>query len=306
MTLFHGPSYWSFYLRDLIIVAESNVRGAPGDSLAEIAAAPQYIAATLLALAAVVFLRQTRTKERGLVMLLLIPGFLYVTYQNFGNDPQWLPLVAVICLSGSFRPGLMAVTFGALLLSVPSFLNMMLSPVRHAFSDPGEYVALVPDQGNRSDIWTEAARAGVITTARPLNAPPLFDLAADETWEETQTEFMGERLPDCTIGIGLPNWFGTIAADIEAAGFGGAKIFVADLLSAYWLYGTIEAPRGGAPWYYGGLPGMRDADLVMVPLCALLPKARGIAVDTLTAAGTDRLTEVHRTELYILYSIAPE
>ena len=83
----------------MLTVAGSEVRAAPGEPLSAIMGAPAYLGGSLTAIAGVIFLRQGKVKTGGLILLLLIPGFFYVTYQNFGNDPQWLLLLAVLLLA---------------------------------------------------------------------------------------------------------------------------------------------------------------------------------------------------------------
>lgn len=99
ITIFVGFDYWAAYALDLLNVAASDVRSAPGASFQGIMGAPAYISGSIAAFAGVIFLRQAKVEAGGLVLLLLIPGFFYVTYQNFGNDPQWLLLLGVLLLA---------------------------------------------------------------------------------------------------------------------------------------------------------------------------------------------------------------
>ena len=85
-----GLDYWTAYAGDLMTVAGSEVRSAPGEPISAILGAPAYIGGSLVLIAAVIALRQAKVETGGLILLLLVPGFFYVTYQNFGNDPQWV------------------------------------------------------------------------------------------------------------------------------------------------------------------------------------------------------------------------
>ena len=58
----------------------------------------------------------------------------------------------------------------------------------------------------------------------------------------------------------------------------------------------------GAPWYYGGLPGIEDVDYLIVPLCPLIPAVRALVLEAVDEANIP-LTEIRRTPLYILYSV---
>ena len=97
-TAFAGFGFWGAYLGDLLTVAGSDVRAQPGAGLQTIIGAPAYLGGSLVLLLGVVLLRQAGEDALGLLLLLLVPGFIYVTFQNFGNDPQWLMLLAILLL----------------------------------------------------------------------------------------------------------------------------------------------------------------------------------------------------------------
>ena len=96
-----------------------------------------------------------------------------------------------------------------------------------------------------------------------------------------------------------------IARDIEEAGLASGKsLFATDVITSYWMFSDLEPLDQGAQWYYGGVPGLDDADYVMVPLCPVVQRVQSQvidAVDELIEAGELELTEIRRTELYVLY-----
>ena len=94
-------------------------------------------------------------------------------------------------------------------------------------------------------------------------------------------------------------WFETVDRDLEAAGYGGKRLMAADLLSAFWLFGNFPPVEGAAPWYYGELSGIGNADYVVVPMCPSSLLVRGDILKALKEAGYT-LTEVRRTKSYIL------
>ncbi len=316
LTIAAGPAYWGAYLRDLLIVAGSEVRSAPGLPIGAVIGAPAYLGASLTLIGGVILLRQAQQKAAGLILLLLAPGFFYVTYQNFGNDPQWLLLLAVLLLAFTPREelrnglgwnmrGALKITAAvALALALPSFFNLAYSPFRHLKIDPEDYAPLIPRATLHADIQGTKLRLGR-TDARV----PLEDMAPGmglEKWAEyadrdEPAKFLGEELPGCELALGLSAWFDAITEDLEASGHAGERIFAADLFSSFWLFGDLKPLRHGAPWYYAGLPGLDSADALLVPLCPVTPKIRKQILDEIEKRGLP-FHEIRRTPLYILYA----
>jgi hypothetical protein len=94
-------------------------------------------------------------------------------------------------------------------------------------------------------------------------------------------------------------WFEMVTADLEGAGFGGSRLISTDLYSAYWMFGDFRSVKGAAPWYYGGLPGVENADYIVVPLCPMALSLRAQMLRALAEEGWT-LRELRRTDLYIL------
>ncbi len=314
LTLMAGTDYWFAYLRDLATVAASDVRSNPGEPLSAVIGAPAYLGASLTLFASVILLRQSREAAGGLILLLLAPGFFYVTYQNFANDPQWLLLLAVLLLAflpeRGLRNGLgwemraaLKITAGvALALAVPSFFNLAYSPFRHLRINPEDYTQLLPRADLHGDIYAVKLRAARMDTRTPLRADGMgLEAYDDAAGRDEPAVFMGETLPQCELTLGVPAWFDVIVTDLEKAGLaGGKRVFAADLFSSHWLFGAFEPLVQGAPWYYGGLPGIESADYLLVPLCPVTPKIRKQILDTITERGLT-FREIRRTPLYILY-----
>lgn len=313
LTLWLGVAFWEAYLNDLMTVANSENRAAPGLPLSSVIGAPGYIGGSIIALLGVIVLRQTKNQAAGLTILLLIPGFFYVTYQNFGNDPQWLLLLGVILLA--LRPAAgMTHTLGAdgrqtlgvlaavaLAFATPSFVNMGLSPFRHNSVDTENYVSILPQGGVHADFYGVEQRLMTTVASVPLSGfDPLFALPTPE--DDDPALWMGAALADCTVDMGISGYFSGITADLMANGVpAGARVFTADIFNANWLFGDLQPLIDGAPWYYGGLPGYDSADFVVIPLCAMSEAVRAQTVKAITARGTDDLTEVARTPSFILY-----
>ncbi len=96
VTVWAGFDYWAAYLLDVLRVSGSEIRAKPGEPFGAVVAAPAYLGASLVMITSVILLRQAGQQIGGLVLLLLMPGFFFVAFQNFGNDPQWLLLLVIL------------------------------------------------------------------------------------------------------------------------------------------------------------------------------------------------------------------
>lgn len=316
-TLFMGFDFWVAYLGDLLRVAGSDVRPYPSEPLEAVIGAPAYLAGSVLALISVVLLRQSGQNGPGLVLLFLVPAFFYVSFQNHGNDPQWLMFLAILLLASvpdidirndfgwDMRTAIRIAGAMALALIAASFLNMFYSPFRHAASDTETYVAFFPRDAANSDLYTARIRAHRVDQRGPLNisGTPLDAYAEIEEAIEP-TVFRGENLPICSLELGMLAWFDAVTRDLENAGYSGpdVSIFAADLFPSYWLFGEFAPLAKGAPWYYGGLPGFENADFLIVPLCPTIYDVRKSILEDIENADIS-LTELRRTPLYLFYKI---
>ncbi len=174
LTLAAGPAFWSAYLGDLLIVRASTIRPQPSLPFAMVVGAPAYIAGSLVAVLAVVWLRQAGRVLEGAAMLLLAGGFFYITFQNFANDPQWLGLLGVMLwqlappggvvngLGWSLRQATRLTALTALVLGAPSLINLAYSPFRNLAVDTAKYTPILPGSGRNEDLQTLKLRAGQI------------------------------------------------------------------------------------------------------------------------------------------------
>jgi hypothetical protein len=317
ITLSAGFEYWAAYLKDLLTVAASDIRPNPGEPFGAVLGAPAYLGASLALIAGVILLRQAGEAVGGLVLLLLTLGFFYVTYQNYGNDPQWLLLLGVLLiaflprleirngLGWDMRTALKVNAAIALAFAAPSFFNLAYSPFRHLNTDVADYSPLVPGNPRTADLFAANTRIARLDAKIPLPGDMPGREVYDELAErEPPTVFNGEELPDCSLDKGMAAWFSLTVKDLEQAGLAqGRRVFAADLLSSEWLFGSFEPLVGGAPWYYGGLPGIESADYLLVPLCPIIPKSRDIILKNIEDAGL-AFAEIRRTPFYILYEPA--
>ncbi len=315
MTLAAGAGFWAAYLGDLFAVTGSETRAQPGHSLYGVIAAPAYLGGSFAALAAVVLLRQAGRDREGALLLLLVPGFFYVTYQNYGNDPQWLYLLGILLFALRPAPGVtntagwdmrQALTLAGcavFMLGLPSALNLAFSPFRHFNAPAAAHLPLFPRSAEHGDIHVLIERNR--DPAGNIRLPALASAVAVADADGPQpTVLKGEELPLCRLSGGTVTVFDGIARDLEAAGFAGKAIFGADLLTSYWLFGDFQRLEGAAPWRYGGLPGIEGASHLLVPLCPMDGRARRSVLEALEARGIG-LAEVHRNDVYQLYELQP-
>ncbi len=317
-TALAGFGFWTAYLGDLIYVAGSEVRPYPTGSFGEVVGAPAGLGASMVMIAAIILVRQSH-QLGGLILLLLAPGFFYVTYQNFANDPQWLYLLAVLLFAfvplEDIRNGwgwnlrfATALAGGmALALSLPSFFNLAYSPFRHLVVKTEDYVPFFRDRVGHGDLLTARVRAYRMDMRAPVDVEGTPSAPYQDIKEALKPRvLMGEELPICSLELGTIAWFQGMADDLTAAGYAGQgyQILMADLVSSLWLFGDFEPLKGGAPWYYGNIPGLRNADYLLVPMCPATHDISGQILENVEEAGVV-LTEERRNKLYILYKIDP-
>ncbi len=318
VTLAAGTQFWFAYLGDLLTVATGDARQAPGESFISVIVAPLYMGGSLVLIMSVILLRQSGRAVEGLALLVLMPGFFYVAYQNFGNDPQWLYLLALLIfmlrpaepvtngLGWDMRTALTYVGALVLAFGAPSAINLAFSPWRHLAADTADTVPLLPRLERHGDVLTPQARLYTINLKQPYDRPgDPFAAYRDYAKREDVVALNGEDLPECQLEGGISAWFELVADDLAQAGYGGSALIGTDLYSAYWLYGDFRNVKGAAPWYYGGLPGIENADYLVVPICPMAYTLRSSMLKSLEEEGWT-LREMHRGELYILVEpVAP-
>ena len=228
-----------------------------------------------------------------LALLLLVPEIGSDVRNSFGWPlARAVPLVAMAALA-----------FGA-----PSFLNLAYSPFRHLGVKAEDYTPLLAASVVHNDLQGRVVRNNRVDGNIALDGKGsgLEDRRELAKRDETLTEFQGEVFAACELQLGIVAWFEAIVADLEVNGFAGGKaIYAADIFNSHWLFGDVTRLKGGAPWYYGGLPGIESADFLLVPLC---PASVSIRKQVLEAIGEQgrTLPELHRTSLYVLYDLSAD
>lgn len=298
---FGGIAFWQAYVADLLQVQGSDIRPRAGVDLASLILAPKFLVPNIILAAGVYFLRKADNPDLGLVLALLTPAFLYVTYQNWGNDPKWLAILAVLLWvgGGSQRTRILAAL--AAVLIAPSFANMAISPIRHALLEAEEYsptFRIAP----HDDFYTPTARVLRVQERRPGQfSEPDFASINGLPEQNDPVSFKGETFAECRQELGLLGFMQTVADDLQRFGLGPEDaVFTADTFGNFWLFGDLKPAEGGAPWYYGDLTGFAGSDYVLLPICPSTPRAFRAAVEDLEPHA-DSLHEVRRNELFVLY-----
>jgi hypothetical protein len=307
-----GIGFWRAYLDDLLLVATSDMRAAPGLPFADVLASPAYLVGTLALLGSIVLLRTAGLKERGLLLFAAMPGMLYVTYQNWANAPVWLaPLLVVMLeahgrvpaearLAGRPLPALFAALALVILTqAVPLAVNMAASPFRHLGLGGEAYAPALAVPG-WDDLLFLTDRGARMRADIPLgDPPPATD--AKTRFEQEPAVFQGRSFPACRTNSGMIAQMQARAASLAALPQLAAGAFLtADLLNVTWMFTGGRPLVGGAPWYYGGSTGFGDADWIVVPMCPTSPLARGLALAELEASGW-RFAERHADDVLAVY-----
>jgi hypothetical protein len=314
-TIYTGTAFWLAYIRDLLAVATSEQRAGATLPLMDVIASPAYIPATAVLLVGVVFLRQSGAQTAGMLMLILAPGLWYVTYQNYENEPQWLILLAlllwalrpdheVVNRSGwNMRNLVGATSICAAALIAPTVINLGYSPFRHMQAKAENFTPFLGADSQHDDFQLFNTRAFRMdkrsAIAANLDGGDAFTKLAKR---KPAVVWQGEAFEYCTIDVGFVNWYKTIADQLTKDGFGTDKILMTDILSPLSIFGSFPALKNGAPWYYGNLAGLPDANYVLVPFCPITDEFRRAMLEQMITLEMP-VTQVQRTDLYVLYRI---
>ena len=315
-TVMGGVQFWFGYFGDLLTVSSTDVRPHPSASLSELIGSPKTAAFSILGFTFYWMVSRAGLRAESFGLLLLIPGCFFITYQNFGNDPKWVvPLAALLvayssafqeneAFTSEYRRLMISLPAAAILLFLPSILTVSLSTVRHAFQPVDEYSALLPTQTAHQDIATSTKRGTTLTARVELDVLGSPWLPYREAADRPDPKVLnGVTFPECQLLAGMLSWFDALTNELGELGTPeGSQLFVADLLVAFWLFGPYEPLQGGAPWYYGNLSGLENADYLVVPKCGFVPEARNIIIDELNASDIP-LSTVADTELLALFAV---
>ncbi|MEO1536323.1 MAG: hypothetical protein AAFR73_01210 [Pseudomonadota bacterium] len=290
LTAVWGFDYWAAYASDLLYVAGAERPSAGNGLLSMLGDIRMILPTGLVAGAAALMAFAGRTRTVILLLVLFLAGAL-VSDQNAGHDPLFLAFVALLMLvwadglSRDLRLGLTFLAAGVTLSIGPNLANMVTSPLRAALTDRSEFVPLVAGNEAHQDVLllSSAALADQQVYAEGAMAP---------------LDFRDHAMPVCQSVLSSA-YFATFATDLAERGLAqGEPIFIADYLSPLWMFGEHPPLEDGAPWSYGGLPGIEHASFVLVPLCPTRVSVYRLILAELEAFP---MREVVRTDSYLLY-----
>ena len=314
----YGVGFFPAYISDLMSVARSESRAAPGVPFMEILNGPRFLIGSITLVLSVIVLRQSAQDRAGLILFLLAPGFIYVTYQNFGNDPKWLMFLSIYLLAhrpnrgvrvmfnADARNATAALALVAFALIAPSFQNMMTSPFRHFVVKTEDYEPQIKTRADLGDVFVETRRTETLLAEINLadKYPQLAAYAAQDDAFKPAT-FLGEVMPRCTLSSGDSAMYSYMVDRLKQPPFNfppESQFFMADVVSGIWVLGGFEPLKGGAPWYYSGTPGVENADAIIVPTCPLVPEIQRNALSALETAGLE-LRPPLRDDTMLVYPI---
>jgi hypothetical protein len=107
----------------------------------------------------------------------------------------------------------------------------------------------------------------------------------------------------CEYVAGTHAYVTEVASQLKADGIPPeAQIFSTDVLGTFWLFGGFQPLQNGAPWNYGGLVGIENADYVLIPKCNFFERVHVIILNELIEADLS-LTLQFDNEVYALFSL---
>lgn len=316
VTLVTGPSFWLAYLSDLQIVLGNEIRPNVGKSLHEVTAGKFNIGVTLLAMVSILLVRRTGNDGAAIALMLLVPGFIYVTYQNFANDPIWIVFVVLLLLQFKPEEGAMigpwdlrqSMVVGAaagLAMIFPSLYNTAISSLEHTAYKESRFVPMIPESKGHQDLFVRIDRGNEITAQVYLDQEiEVWSEYSEIIGREPKVEFEGITFRYCELEAGSRAHFERIARDLQEKGIPeGSRLFTTDILIGFWLFGPYEPPENGAVWYYGNLTGLANSDYVLIPKCSFVSPLRRVMVKDLKNSDF-KFSLVENNDLYALFSVS--
>lgn len=300
-------SYWQGYVQDLLFVSQSAARAKPGDALTVMILRPDQIVGVLGLIGGFVLLRQARLMTHSLVFLLLGVGWIFVSHQNWQNDPHWLGVAGLILIGMSrdvtlfnrfgwpVQTALRTVAVVLLVSAAPLWVAQVQSVMVHNGLKQAGFSAVLSD-ARHNDLRFRAVSDGPYTVT--VAHPALASAAAEPI------VFEGVELPNCQKANGLVAELAQTGAMLDALSqTQGAQILYADWVNALWLFSNTKPLQGGAPWYYGGTTGFENAQYLVVPKCPMGRAVRDMILNAIAADDALAVTLEEETPLFYLYKM---
>jgi hypothetical protein len=313
------------YVRDLIFVAGSSIRPAPGAGPMQLIAAPTQALGTMLCVVGAVILMAARLRAEAAVWLAAFAGIVMIAWQNFGNEmlgqmafAAAFPAIGVTVARAA--PGLLVAGrpaakvlgwFAAamLVIGVQQALVLQRSVFAGWRADPSGLHAPLAYIG-APDIAFPQGWNGVLGLVELVETD--IEIDADLTMRERETlTYRGARaigdeaFPSCSIGSGWDQtWRELTAAWRTRPDLAGRTVIQADTINFAWLLLGAPPQKGAPIWHYDNLgPALAGADLLLVARCPVSRRNRNMILDEAVAAGLT-LRPVLSTEMWAAFEIA--
>lgn len=307
------PGYFFDYAANLLTVANSEIRPHPGLELYKLLTTPALLPGTLLLFASIVFWRQVGARREGLLAAILGIGTVYISYQNWGNDPKWALMFAMfsylIAVPGAgtddFRrlaPRFLA--FGFLVFALPSAANIFKSPFRAVTAEQSGGLLPMFPQPARQDVLVLSDLRGQASGIVPLHeAEEAGAVAPDAGNEAAPVRFRGTVFASCKLYLGAVEELWRMVGELGAIPeLRGARVLLADFSDYLWLFGDFERVKNTQPWYYGGDVSGLGAEYVAVPACPVDEEARREKLRSLDQSAL-LITEIAKTSSVTVYRL---
>ena len=249
-TLHFGLNFWVSYAENLVWVSSGELRSNPGNDLLVLLFHPLMAACAFVTCATAAFFAYRGNKSNAIGILILGVGCFYIAYQNFGNLPLWIvgQAILLIALFSRFAKGVrmlpalsyITLTLVSLAISIDLLFGMAVSAMRGpAWGSGNEAMPVFEVSLRRIDARDIVALRSRLSRIDETRADRCDDPAILRPVLEIADEL----------------------ADIDG------RVFVADVIAPYWLFGAGQRVAGHPPWNYGSLRGLENADYILVPTC---------------------------------------
>ncbi len=277
-----GPGFWTGYIDNLAWVAGNPLRPYAGVPLAEMLSQPGNAGYWACYAAFLVVTLRFQGAAAAFWHAALAAGFLYIQYQNFGNSPVWILVVALFCAVALGRTDKardwvqrlgwrLIGTVAAILTAVLFFPMLKGSVVNLALSQGPAFVPLVPGVERYAGL-----------SVRPGEVAPI-QVVFHDTASGTERDGPGKGAA-CSVQNGDTGILHALAHDLARL---PGPAYVADGLSPYWFLAGMAPLTGAAPWNYGSLRGLDNAAFVVLPHCPVKPNYQVVILEALAHSGVD-------------------
>ena len=291
---FGGIPFWAAYVSDMLFVSGSEVRPRPGKEIGELLSLPAFLPGSIILLASIMGLRSSGSMRDGLVLFLLAPAFVYITYQNWGNDAKWLLLLGFGALlwaresAGLEVYGYPRQTYfnivaaSALALIAPSFINLSTSPIRNMIASDDDYISVMKDPLH-AGLIIERERSFVADAM--VRVDGVVDPSKGEEDKEDETlHLSGFKVPRCNLKTGYYGLMRQMGAEYAASDYGDLPFAYVDVANPLPLIADVKRLDYASPWYYGGTRDAAGAEHLLVPKCPISEPTFKVYLDALNAS----------------------